>query len=99
MVEGDRAYVSWYAEGLLIVDISDPYRPIELARYHKEGAAFELTNGGPQDLWGVYKLPGEPWIYVSDRNGGLYVIEEVAGGISSPEALQPAGRDWPDIKK
>ena len=76
MVDGNKAYVSWYAEGVLVVDISDPYNPVELARYHGAGDEFEAANGGIQEIWGVYKEPGNPYIYASDRNGGLYVLEE-----------------------
>ena len=62
IVEGDQAYVSWYADGVLIVDISDPYQPVEVARYHASGSAFERDNAGAQDVWGIYKEPGKPWI-------------------------------------
>ena len=76
MVDGDKVYVSWYAEGVLVVDISDPYNPVEVARYHGAGEDFEASNGGIQEIWGVYKEPGNPYVYASDRNGGLYVLEE-----------------------
>ena len=76
IVDGDKAYVSWYAEGVLVVDISDPYHPVEVARYHGAGDEFEASNGGIQEIWGIYKEPGSPYIYASDRNGGLYVLEE-----------------------
>ena len=75
VVEDGKVYVSWYAEGVLVLDISDPYQPLELARYHQAGPAFEASNGGPQDVWGIYKVPGEPLLYASDRNGGLYVLD------------------------
>ncbi len=75
IVEDGKAYVSWYADGVLVLDLSDPYRPVEVARYHEAGADFEARNGGPQDVWGIYKVPGEPLLYASDRNGGLYVLD------------------------
>lgn len=75
IVEDGKVYVSWYAEGVLVLDINDPYHPVELARYHEAGKAFEVRNGGPQDVWGIYKVPGEPLLYASDRNGGLYVFD------------------------
>ena len=73
VLEDGKAYVSWYADGVLALDISDPYRPVEVARYHETGESFEASNGGPQDVWGIYKVPGQPLLYASDRNGGLYV--------------------------
>ncbi len=75
IVEDGKAYVSWYADGVLVLDLSDPYRPVEVARYHEAGLAFEASNGGPQDVWGIYKVPGESLLYASDRNGGLYVLD------------------------
>ena len=78
IVEGDKTYVSWYAEGVLVIDISDPYNPVEVARYHGADAVFEEGNGGIQDVWGIYKVPGEPVIYASDRNGGLYLLEQTS---------------------
>ena len=75
MVEDQIAYLSWYSDGILMLDISDPYNPVEIARYHVEGPEFEEQNGGIQEIWGIYKPEGEEIIYASDRNGGLYVLK------------------------
>jgi hypothetical protein len=75
-----KAYLSWYSEGVLILDVTDPTDPLETARFHREGPDFEAENGGIQDVWGIYKIPNEPWIYASDRNGGLYVLKEFGSG-------------------
>ncbi|QLG49348.1 PA domain-containing protein [Natrinema halophilum] len=80
IVEDDKAYVSWYSNGVLILDISDPSKPVETARYNRGGDDFEEQNGGIQDVWGIYKEREKPWIYASDRNGGLYVLEERDSG-------------------
>ena len=72
------AYISWYNDGMLIVDVSDPYNPVEVARYDDDGS---LGPAGT-DYWGVYKIPGEPWIYGSDRNGGLDVFQALGDGTS-----------------
>lgn len=80
IVEGTKAYISWYSEGVLVLDIADPYNPVEVARYHESGPEFEERNAGIQDVWGIYKIPGEPWVYASDRNGGLYILKEKGAG-------------------
>lgn len=80
IVEGTKAYISWYSEGVVVLDIADPYHPVEVARYHESGPEFEERNGGIQDVWGVYKIPDEPWVFASDRNGGLYVLKEKGAG-------------------
>ena len=74
------AYFSWYTDGLIVVDVTDPYNPIEIARYDESGAAFEAQNGGIQDIWGVYKEENSPFIYGSDRNGGLYIFKMLGKG-------------------
>lgn len=76
----EMAYISWYSDGVLVLDITDPYNPVEVARYAPGSSEFEAQNGGPQDVWGIYKAQGEPWIYASDRNGGLYLLKEYGGG-------------------
>jgi hypothetical protein len=65
-----KAYISWYWDGMLVLDISDPYNPVEVARYTEPGT----------DYWGVYKETNSPWIYGSDRNGGLSVFKEYGAG-------------------
>jgi hypothetical protein len=76
-----RAYVSWYWDGMLVLDVTDPYNPVEIARYFDNSEEFLASNGGnPHDFWGVYKEPKSPWIYGSDRNGGLYIFKEQGGG-------------------
>jgi hypothetical protein len=85
-LEGDvvvtktKAYISWYSDGVLVLDVTDPYNPVEVGRYHEVGAEFEMENGGIQNVWGIYKVPDQPWIYASDRNGGLYVFKELGSG-------------------
>jgi len=72
VVEDGKAYVSWYSDGLLVIDISDPYNPVELTRFLDDS-----TNGGlPNDFWGIYKIAGEDEVFASDRNGGLYIFED-----------------------
>ena len=71
-----KAYVSWYSDGMLVIDVSNPEKPVETARFLDDS-----TNGGfPNDFWGVYKIPGDPFFYGSDRNGGLYTFKQQGPG-------------------
>jgi len=65
-----KAYISWYSDGMLVLDVSDPYNPVEVGRYTEPGEVY----------WGVYKQTNSPWIYGSDRNGGLRVFKEYGAG-------------------
>jgi hypothetical protein len=76
-----KAYLSWYWDGMLVLDVTDPYNPKETARYFDNSPEFLESNGGqPHDFWGVDKKPNQPWIYGSDRNGGLYIFREQGSG-------------------
>jgi len=71
-----KAYVAWYSDGMLVLDVSDAYNPTEVGRFLDAS-----TNGGePNDFWGVYKQPNNPFFYGSDRNGGLYTFKEQGKG-------------------
>lgn len=84
--QGNRtlAYLSWYSDGMLVLDVTDPYNPVEIARFADDSAEFREGNGGaPHDYWGVYKVPGQPFVYGSDRNGGLDVFKLLGKGTGS----------------
>ena len=71
-----KAYVSWYSDGMLVLDVSDPWNPVEVGRFLDAS-----SNGGePNNFWGVYKIPNDPFFYGSDRNGGLYTFKEQGSG-------------------
>lgn len=72
-----KAYVSWYSEGILVLDVTDPYNPVEIGRFLDNSVN---ENDEPNNFWGVYKVPKDPFIYGSDRNGGLYIFKEQGSG-------------------
>ena len=77
IVEGDKAYISWYWDGMLVLDISDPDNPKQIGSFFDDSPRFIAANGGnPHDFWGVYKIPDEDEVFASDRNGGLYIFED-----------------------
>jgi hypothetical protein len=74
------AYVSWYWDGMLVLDVTDPYNPVEVARYLDNSEDGNLNGGLANDFWGVYKETNSPYLYGSDRNGGLYIFKEKGAG-------------------
>lgn len=66
VVDGRRAYISWYADGIRVVDFKNPKQPREVAHSQPAGASF----------WGVYLHPlgGQKLILGSDRNLGLWIF-------------------------
>lgn len=80
IVEKGFATFSWYSNGVIVVDVRDPYNPVEVARYNPTGEDFEEQNSGIQDVWGIFKERGRGWLYASDRNGGLYILSPRGSG-------------------
>ncbi len=70
-VKGNYVYVSYYVEGVRIVDISDPTDPVEVGYYDtypQQGSGF---NGD----WGVWPFFPSGNFVVSDIQTGLYIFK------------------------
>ncbi len=68
--EGTESPFAWFAQGLRIVDIADPYRPAETAYFRPDppdGCARLCSNDVTIDDRGL--------IYLLDRQRGLHIIE------------------------
>lgn len=77
-IDGDLAFISWYADGVRVVNFSNPKEPKEVAYFmapsvfDKDGKLIAHT-----DFWGVYLhvINGEKYILASDRNFGLFILK------------------------
>lgn len=78
VVDGSRAYMSWYTEGMRVVDFSgcspgggeNSCSPTEVAHF------VDTTAGS--NFWGVYLHDhpnGNQYILGSDRNNGLWIFD------------------------
>jgi hypothetical protein len=90
-VRGRYAYISYYCEGVRIVDIADPANPQPVAFYDFNGSA---SCSQWNSNWGVY--PFANLIYASDMQQGLYVLEfsdhpaaNIAGQVIDAKTNQP----------
>ena len=81
-IRGSTLYLSWYSDGLRVVDISNPSRPREVGFYRPHptldptGVFESFGPGGAHPIpfvWGVY--PDGNRIYLSDINFGLYIVK------------------------
>lgn len=86
-IYGNLAYLSYYEQGLRVIDISDPENPIEAGWY--KDSAWDNTScsfGIYRGIWGVYAQQPSRNIYISEMcGGGLYVLQytpETAGAES-----------------
>jgi hypothetical protein len=76
-IVGKRAYFSWYALGVLVVDISRPRHPRLVAQFLPPGSRDPAAGICPRGklcsyTWGVYAL--KRYSVASDMVGGLWVF-------------------------
>jgi len=70
-IKGNHAYISHYASGLRIVDISDPKNIVEVGVYDTK------------DAWGVFPYFPSGKILISDIEDGLYIVRFEDSGEAS----------------
>jgi hypothetical protein len=79
LVVGTDVYISWYTDGIRVVDAKNPRRPTEVAYFVppagqnpvKPGQRNVLTN--TTQVWGVEYEDG--LVYASDMNTGLWILK------------------------
>lgn len=78
-VDGDFVVTSYYADGVSVVDISNPSNLIEVAFYD---TSIGFSGDGFNGAWGAYPWLPSGNILVTDIETGLYVIEPKYGNAS-----------------
>ncbi|RMD98764.1 MAG: choice-of-anchor B family protein [Deltaproteobacteria bacterium] len=77
VVSGDYAYIAYYAEGLVVLDISDPTQPRRIAHYdtfpYPDDTELYQNGRGFVGAWGVYPF-SSPYIVLSDISEGLFIF-------------------------
>lgn len=77
LAHGERAYVTYYQDGLRILDLSDPYNPRKVAHYHTwPGLAPGYGEGFFEGAIGVDHDPTTGLIYLADTHRGLLILIE-----------------------
>ena len=81
---GTDAYISWYSDGVRVVDVSDPTAPDEVAFFVPPAGKNPVKpsqrgvlSQTPQ-VWGVVVDEATGLIYASDMNTGLWILERTA---------------------
>ena len=70
-VLGNYAHISYYKEGYIILDISDPTNPTFVGQYDTHPGTGDTYDGA----WGVYPYLPSGVTIVSDIETGLYVFQ------------------------
>ena len=96
-IKGDVCYVSWYTEGFIAIDISDPTDPVKIGRYDTQPNTGSGGVTGFNGAWGVYPYSPSGFVYVSDRSRGLFVLSFNECSVDLPSQPQPQiCRVWPE---
>lgn len=82
-VRGDVAYMSYYADGLKVVDISNPAAPVELGGYDTSTEPVGTYEGS----WSVYPFFPSGNIAVTDQQNGLFMVDLNFDGPKNPSAV------------
>ena len=72
LVKDSVAFISYYKDGVIALDVSNPENVIEVGRFDTEKAK---SGPGSSGAWGVYPFLPSGNILVSDIENGLYVLE------------------------
>lgn len=70
-IRGDRVYVSWYTEGFVCADISDPYDIQIVGSYD---TSPYVGGTGYHGAWGCYPFAPSGAVYISDIEEGFHVL-------------------------
>jgi len=81
-VKGHYAYISHYAEGVKVLDISNPRAPVEVGSYD----TYPQSGSGFVGAWGVFPYFRSGNFVVSDMQTGLYVLRlDIATNTDDPQ--------------
>ena len=78
-IKDNLVYISHYTTGIKIIDIFNPSWPVEVAAYD----TYPLNDsGGFYGCWGAYPFTSNGYVYASDMQYGLYILDfdEVSAG-------------------
>jgi len=70
-VKGNYAHISYYKQGYVVLDISDPTNPTLAGHYD----TYPSNSGTYNGAWGCYPYLPSGLILVSDMQTGLYVLQ------------------------
>jgi len=64
-------YISYYTAGVRLVDVVDPWNPVEVGYYDTSPE----TGFAHEGCWGVWPFRDDEIMYASDRQRGLFILE------------------------
>ena len=90
-IKDNFAHISYYGDGYVVLDISNPEVPVLVAQYDTDPENVRGYRGS----WGCFPYLPSGKILISDINNGLFVIEFLGdGGVTSIDDLNINPKDF-----
>jgi choice-of-anchor B domain-containing protein len=84
-IKGNFAYISHYAFGIVVLDISDPANPVQVAHYD----TYPLNDDpGFAGCWGAYPFTQNGTVFSSDMEGYLTVFAFDSLSVGADEEIR-----------
>lgn len=93
-VRQNQAYISYYAEGVVILDIADPASPKEVAVYDTSDVPVPDSPTLPEvehGVWGLYPFYPSERIVASDIERGMLLFEQTRSPVDIVLCLDRSG--------
>ncbi len=75
LLVGKKLYLSWYQEGVRVLDVSNPTQPTLAAYYNTFREADSTQSVYFEGAIGI-RVPGDGYIYAVDTARGLFILRE-----------------------
>jgi choice-of-anchor B domain-containing protein len=85
-VYNNKLFVSYYQDGLVVFDLSEPHQPKTLA-YYDTFVPNHANQGSTDGAWGVFPYYASGTIVVSDIRYGLYIFGLVSEVVHEEEIV------------
>ncbi len=77
MVVGGRAYMSYYQDGVRVLDLSDPIKPKQLGYYNTWDPQADTTSSGFfEGAVGIDVDPARKLVFIADSPRGLIILRD-----------------------
>ena len=86
-VNGDRAYSSWYSNGIVALDLTNPASPALVGQFVPRASARRTSTFGRKRfpiVWGVVLDPSTGIVYASDMRSGLWIVQPTGEAAPGP---------------
>jgi len=82
-VKGHFAHISYYKDGYVVLDVSNPLNPVKVGQYD----TYSATSGTYEGAWGAYPYFPSGNVIISDISTGLYIVDFTLDNITPVELV------------